>query len=78
MEPEIPNNLGPLLLFVASLPLLPLGIGVPLLLLSLMHVRTWEGEPAFPRLNNKLRHLMATRTAADRLAIAPEERSRRS
>ena len=37
MQPTpIPNNLGPTLLLVAGLLLLPLGVGLPLLLLSLV------------------------------------------
>jgi hypothetical protein len=59
----IPNNLGPTLLLVVALLLLPLGIGVPLLLLSLAQVRTWQGQPAFPRLHRSLDRLMSIRPA---------------
>lgn len=53
----IPNNLGPTLLLVVGLLLLPLGVGLPLLLLSLAQVRTWKDQPAFPRLHRGLGRL---------------------
>lgn len=55
----IPNNLGPTLLLVVALLLLPLGVGLPLLLLSLAQVRTWQGQPAFPRLQRGLERLIS-------------------
>lgn len=57
----IPNNLGPTLLLVVGLLLLPVGVGLPLLLLSLAQVRTWQGEPAFPRLHRGLGRLLTSR-----------------
>jgi hypothetical protein len=60
-SPPIPNNLGPTLLLVAALLLLPLGVGVPLLLLSLARMRTWQGQPAFPRLRRGLGRLIGAR-----------------
>lgn len=60
MQPTpIPNNLGPTLLLVAGLLLLPLGVGLPLLLLSLARVRTWQDQPAFPRLHRGLGRLLS-------------------
>ena len=56
--PPIPNNLGPTLLLALALLLVPLGIGVPLLLLSLARVRTWQNQPAFPRLRHGLERLV--------------------
>lgn len=60
MQPTpIPNNLGPTLLLVVALLLLPLGVGLPLLLLSLAQVRTWQDQPAFPRLHRGLGRLLS-------------------
>jgi hypothetical protein len=59
----IPNNLGPTLLLVAGLLLLPLGVGLPLLLVSLARVRTWQNQPAFPRLHQALLRLRQGRVA---------------
>lgn len=53
----VPNNLGPTLLLVAGLLLLPLGVGLPLLLLALARLRTWQNQPAFPRLHQLLSRL---------------------
>lgn len=53
----IPNNLGPTLLIVLGVLLLPLGIGLPLLLLALARVRTWQGQRAWPRLHRTLQRL---------------------
>lgn len=47
---QIPNNLGATLLIVAALLLLPLGVGLPLLLLALARLRRMDGTAAFPRL----------------------------
>lgn len=44
----LPNNLGPTLLLVIGIPLLPLLIGVPLLLLGLARLRDADGAPAVP------------------------------
>lgn len=60
-SPATPNNLGPTLLLMVGLLLLPLGVGLPLLLLGLAQVRTWEGEPAIPRLRRGLERLIAAR-----------------
>ncbi|MFM7314203.1 MAG: hypothetical protein ACKO0M_13735 [Cyanobium sp.] len=59
----VPNNLGPTLLLVAGLLLLPLGIGLPLLLISLARVRTWQNQPAFPRLHQALQRVRKGRAA---------------
>jgi len=53
----IPNNLGPTLLIALGVLLLPLGIGLPLLLLALARVRTWQGQRALPRLHRTLQRL---------------------
>lgn len=66
----IPNNLGPTLLLVMALLLLPLGIGVPLLLISLAQVRTWQGQPAYPRLHAAFVRLRAIRPRRTRLIQA--------
>ena len=70
----IPNNLGPALLLVVSLLLLPLGIGLPLLLLSLAQVRTWQGQPACPRLHRGLGRLMAALAGATWVPQVPPGR----
>lgn len=70
----IPNNLGPTLLLVLALLLLPLGVGLPLLLLSLAQVRTWQGQPAFPRLHRGLARLMPVSTRAAWVAQLPAGR----
>jgi hypothetical protein len=51
----IPNNLGPTLLIAVGAFALPLGIGLPLLLLGLARVRTREGTPALPQLSGGVR-----------------------
>ncbi len=58
VDPPIPNNLGPTLLLILALLLLPLVIGVPLLLVALARVRTWQNQPAFPRLQRGLERLV--------------------
>lgn len=55
----IPNNLGPTLLIALAVVLLPLGIGLPLLLIALARVRTWQGKRACPRLHRSLKRLAA-------------------
>ena len=52
-----PNNLGPTLLLVLGLLTLPLGVGVPLVLLGLAQIRTHEGRPALPLLARQQRRL---------------------
>lgn len=54
---QSPNNLGATLMLVAALLLLPLGVGLPLLLLALARLRTSDGTPAFPRLQMACRGL---------------------
>lgn len=75
MQPTpIPNNLGPTLLLVVGLLLLPLGVGLPLLLLSLARVRTWQGRPACPRLHRGLGRLLTrlpNHSSAQPLAPGP-------
>jgi hypothetical protein len=51
----IPNNFGPTLLIAVGALTLPLGIGLPLLLLGLARVRTLTGQPAVPQLSGALR-----------------------
>ena len=51
----IPNNIGPTFLIMLAVALLPLGIGLPLLLIGLAEVRTWQGQHACPRLHRALR-----------------------
>lgn len=60
----IPNNLGATLLLVLALVLLPLGLGLPLLFVALARVRTWQGTPAFPRLQQALAQLLPPRTTS--------------
>lgn len=75
MQPTpIPNNLGPTLLLVVGLLLLPLGVGLPLLLLSLAQVRTWQGQPAFPRLHRGLGRLLTARPRGAWLLALPPGR----
>lgn len=72
MQPTpIPNNLGPTLLLVVALLLLPLGIGLPLLLLSLAQVRTWQDQPAFPRLHRNLGRLLRLLAKASWTPVLP-------
>ncbi len=71
----IPNNLGPTLLLVLALLLLPLGIGLPLLLLSLAQVRTWQGQPALPRLHRGLERLRSAWTRLNRVSLLPAGRA---
>ena len=52
-----PNNLGPTLLLVLGLLTLPLGVGIPLLLLGLAQIRTVEGRPALPPLTRLQRRI---------------------
>lgn len=52
-----PNNLGPTLLLVVGLLTLPLGLGIPLVLLGLAQIRTVEGRPAVPLLASQKRRL---------------------
>lgn len=70
----IPNNLGPTLLLVLALLLLPLGIGLPLLLLSLAQVRTWQDQPAFPRLHRGLGRLKGLWTRTTWAPLLPAGR----
>lgn len=70
----IPNNLGPTLLLVLALLLLPLGIGLPLLLLSLAQVRTWQDQPAFPRLHRGLGRLKRVGTRTSGVPLLPAAR----
>lgn len=51
----IPNNIGPTFLIMLAVALLPLGIGLPLLLIGLAQVRTVQGQLALPRLHRALR-----------------------
>ena len=70
----IPNNLGPTLMLVMALLLLPLGIGLPLLLVALARVRTWQGQPAFPRLHQGLQRLREALPRVDGAAPLPASR----
>lgn len=45
-----PNNLGATLLLYLGLLTLPLGVGIPVLLLGLARIRTLEGRLAMPLL----------------------------
>lgn len=52
-----PNNLGPTLLLYLGVLTLPLGVGIPVLLLGLAQIRTVEGQPALPLLARNQRRL---------------------
>jgi len=45
-----PNNFGPTLLIALGFMSAPIGLGIPLLLLGLAHLRTSHGASAFPLL----------------------------
>lgn len=68
---QMPNNLGATLMIVAALLLLPLGIGLPLLLLALARLRTIDGSPAFPRLRLAIRRLVRPRPTMQTCAALP-------
>jgi cytochrome bd-type quinol oxidase subunit 1 len=72
MRPRaIPNNLGPTLLIALGVLLVPLGIGLPLLLLALAQVRTWQGQRAWPQLHRGLQRLLAPWRRPSRSASLP-------
>ena len=52
-----PNNLGPTLLLYIGVLTLPLGVGIPVLLLGLAQIRTMEGRHALPLLAHNQRRL---------------------
>ena len=52
-----PNNLGPTLLLILGLLTLPLGVGIPVVLLGLAQIRTDQGRPALPLLARQQRRL---------------------